>query len=70
MLILGNLCPNNAKLYLVLSRCGKIIQRYGKVMSRYGKAVPFYIKIWPFIVKYDQDMPSHADLLMGMGRIC
>ena len=67
MPIYGKLMPRYVK---VMSRCGKVMQRYGKVMSRYGKAVPFYIKIWPFIVKYDQDMPSHLDLSVGMGRIC
>ena len=59
-----------AKLCLVMSRYGKVMPRYGKVMSRYGKAVPIYIKIWPYIARYDQDMPSHAELLVGMGRIC
>ena len=59
-----------AKLCLVMSRYGKVMPRYGKVMSRYGKAVPFYIKIWPYIARYDQDMPSHVELLVGMGRIC
>ena len=66
-----------AKLCLVMSRYGKIMPiygkvmpRYGKVMSRYGKAVPFYIKVKPYIARYDQDMPSHAELLVGMGRIC
>ena len=57
-----------AKLCLVMSRYGKVMPRYGKVMSRYGKAVPFYIKIWPYIARYDQDMSSHAELLVGMGR--
>ena len=35
-------------------------------MSRYGKVMPFYTKIWSYISRYDQDMPSHAELWVGI----